>query len=90
MITTRHLVCTGICVLLSGQLLWSQDDSDKKQEEGKEEAKTEVPAGHSYHGEFLNAGPRQKAYLMAGTGHVRFPVTSSNEMAKKFGRHLLI
>ena len=84
MITPRHLVCTGICVLLSGQLLWSQDDSDKKQEEGKKEAKTEVPAGHSYHGEFLNAGPRQKAYLMAGTGHVRFPVTSSNEMAKKF------
>src|SRR5205085_8657650 len=27
------------------------------------------PAGHSYHGEVFDEGPRQKAYLMGGTGN---------------------
>lgn len=44
----------------------------------------EILAGHSYHGEVFNEGPRQKAYLMGGTGHVDFPVTTNNEEAQKF------
>lgn len=43
-----------------------------------------VLPGHSQYGDFLNEGPRQKAYLMGGTGHVRFPATTSNGLAQKF------
>ncbi len=35
-----------------------------------------LPAGHSFHGEAFNEGPRQAAYLMPGTGAVSFPVQS--------------
>lgn len=38
----------------------------------------EVKEGHSYHGEAFNEGPRQAAYLMPGTGDVRFPVESEH------------
>jgi peroxiredoxin/tetratricopeptide (TPR) repeat protein len=34
-------------------------------------------AGHSAHGEVFNEGPRQRAFLMGGTGKVRFPVTTA-------------
>ena len=40
--------------------------------------------GHSTHGEVFNEGPRQAAYLMNGVGVVRFPVTTTNEEARKF------
>ena len=45
---------------------------------------TEIPAGHSYHGEAFNEGPRQKAYLMQGTGNVSFPATTNSELTQKF------
>jgi peroxiredoxin/outer membrane biosynthesis protein TonB len=44
----------------------------------------ELLAGHSLHGEVFNEGPRQKAYLMGGTGNVRFPVTSQHGEVQKF------
>jgi len=44
----------------------------------------ETPAGHSYHGEVFNDGPRQRAYLMGTTGQVNFPVTTSNPEAQQF------
>ncbi len=43
-----------------------------------------VLAGHSYHGEAFNEGPRQKAYLMEGTGNVRFPVSTTVALAQQF------
>jgi len=42
------------------------------------------PPGHSLHGEAFNEGPRQAAVLMPGTGDVRFPATTKNELAQKF------
>ena len=65
------------------------EDSKSKDEGAKKDAKEdvaekEVLAGHSYHGEYLNEGPRQKAYIIGGTGAVDFPVTSSSEDAKAF------
>src|SRR6187399_2379610 len=36
------------------------------------------------HGEAFNEGPRQSAVLMAGTGDVHLPITTSNELAQKF------
>ena len=47
-------------------------------------AEKDVPAGHSYHGEAFNEGPRQKAYLMPGTGKVHFPATTKFPLAQKF------
>lgn len=60
----------------------AKPDESKKEE--TPEAEKKPPAGHSYHGEFLNEGPRQAAYLMGGTGKVRFPVTSKNADVQKF------
>jgi peroxiredoxin len=40
--------------------------------------------GHSLHGEAFDEGPRQKAYLMPGTGGVHFPVTTSVPLAQQF------
>jgi peroxiredoxin/tetratricopeptide (TPR) repeat protein len=44
----------------------------------------EVLAGHSFHGEAFNEGPRQNAYLMEPTGRAQFPATTSSEEAQKF------
>jgi peroxiredoxin len=53
---------------------------------------TETPAtppapplpGHSLHGEAFDEGPRQKAYLMGGTGGVHFPITAKTPLAQQF------
>ncbi len=42
------------------------------------------PAGHSYHGEVFDEGPRQKAYLMGGTGNVHLAVTSRVPQVQAF------
>ena len=47
-------------------------------------AEGEPLAGHSYHGEVFNEGPRQAAWLMKGTGRINFPVTIANEQARAF------
>ena len=44
----------------------------------------EVVAGHSVHGGAFNEGPRQKAYLMGGTGKVHLPVTTKVALAQAF------
>lgn len=63
------------------------------EEDGKTETKKagEDPSdldktlqGHSYHGEVFNEGPRQKAYLMGGTGKVNFPVTTDKPHVQDF------
>lgn len=43
-----------------------------------------LPAGHSFHGEVFNEGPRQAALLLEGMGNVHFPITTSNELAQRF------
>ena len=50
----------------------------------KAEEEKGLPAGHSNHGEAFNEGPRQKAYLMGGTGNVTFPATCSKPVVQKF------
>ena len=40
-------------------------------------------AGHSYHGEVFNKGPRQAAYAMSGTGRVDFPVNSEHSRVQE-------
>src|SRR5687767_14864711 len=41
-------------------------------------------AGHSTHGAAFNEGPRQAAYLMDGMPNISFPVTTTNDFARKF------
>tara|TARA_R110002072_G_scaffold145460_1_gene291892 strand:- start:12984 stop:15347 length:2364 start_codon:yes stop_codon:yes gene_type:complete len=51
-----------------------------------DESQSGVLAGHSFHGEAFNEGPRQKAYLMEGTGRVKFDVTTTSPEAADFVR----
>jgi peroxiredoxin len=65
----RCLCLVGLAASLGGKALAHDED---------------VLAGHSKHGEMFDAGPRQSAYLMGGTGNVHFPVTHKVENAQKF------
>lgn len=80
-----HLAIPVISVLLfSNAFAKSADKTDvtEKKSESKEDDK--ILAGHSYHGEVFNEGPRRQAYLMGGTGKVHFDVTVKNPQAQKF------
>ena len=46
--------------------------------------KKDLEKGHSNHGGVFNEGPRQAAYLMKGTGELKFEISSKNELTKKF------
>ncbi len=48
------------------------------------EDQTEVTAGHSYHGEAFNEGPRQAAVLMPGMAKIDFDTSTKSETAQKF------
>lgn len=54
------------------------------EEQENDDPLAEILAGHSIHGGAFNEGPRQKAYLMGGTGNVQFPVTTKSEEAQAF------
>lgn len=45
---------------------------------------TDILAGHSFHGEAFNEGPRQAAYLMGGMGDVQFPASTQVQLAQRF------
>ena len=45
---------------------------------------TDLLAGHSYHGEAFNEGPRQSAILMPNLGSIDFPTSTENKNAQKF------
>ncbi len=64
--------------------LSAQEDDKSTDELTTEEVNSDLPIGHSQHGEAFNEGPRQKAYLMGGTGNVTFPVTSDHPEVQKF------
>jgi peroxiredoxin len=67
------------------------EDFQSKQETASEEPAEangatvdEILAGHSYHGETFDEGPRRQAYLMGGTGDVHFPATTKVETVQQF------
>ena len=80
--------CFVVFVLLfhGACFTFAQDDSSPTENPAATDPQdpAEVPAGHSYHGEFLNEGPRQSAYLMGGTGHVHFPITTEHDQVQNF------
>ncbi len=63
-------------------------DEAKQEDEKKDDAAhpmaDDVKAGHSFHAEVFNEGPRQKAYLMPGMPEIVFPITTTNPEAHKF------
>lgn len=73
----------GLLCYATGPVL-SADKSAAKAEKSPEKADDDTLAGHSYHGEVFNEGPRRAAYLMGGTGDVHFDVTVKNPEAQKF------
>ncbi|MDE0737172.1 MAG: hypothetical protein OSB47_15220, partial [Pirellulaceae bacterium] len=77
-------VWTLLTVILCGLSVpaWAQEKKEEKPASDQKEK--EVLAGHSYHGEAFNEGPRQGAYLMEGTGKVHFPVTSKKSHVQAF------
>ena len=60
------------------------DDGDEEALADLETTIDEILEGHSIHGEAFNEGPRQRAYLMGGTGNVQFPVTTESKEAQAF------
>lgn len=79
----RPALIINLCCLLGlitvGSGLTCGEETPSKPEKEEDPA-----AGHSYHGEAFNEGPRQKAYLMDGTSNVTFPATTKSELAQKF------
>ena len=59
-------------------------DSSEANADKSEEELDEFLAGHSFHGQAFNEGPRQRAYLMGGTGKVTFKVTTKSAEAQAF------
>src|SRR6185369_17215648 len=78
----RLVSCLALCSLFLAVGLFAQEKQEKT--EPPKTAEPTVLAGHSYHGEVFNEGPRQKAYLMGGTGDVSFPVTTKSPEAQQF------
>lgn len=50
----------------------------------EEAASQDVAAGHSYHGEAFNEGPRQAAIMMPGMAPIEFPTSTKSEVAQGF------
>ena len=73
-----------ICLICATLSVWPAAAVRGQDETSSTVASVDVPAGHSYHGEVFNEGPRQKAYLMGTTGDVHFPVTTTSEEARAF------
>ena len=68
-------------LLLSTSVLGEEDSPATNETTSESQA---LAAGHSKHGEVFNEGPRQQAYLMPGTGKIKFEVTSENPVVQKF------
>lgn len=78
--------------LLNFTLAHAQDGHQTGQDQATGDANQDVTeaqrsedpaAGHSYHGEAFNEGPRQSAYLMGGTGNVHLEISTQNELVQK-------
>ena len=55
-----------------------QPEQPSEPKESSDSREDDPAAGHSAHGEVFNEGPRQKAYLMGGTGDVHFEITTKD------------
>jgi len=74
---------TILALLPSGQAR-SQEKTDVPTISSDLKTDQQSNAGHSYHHEVLDAGPRQAAYLMHGMPNVHFKISCSSAMAQRF------
>ena len=82
---TGSIIMLRFLIVIPAMFLLLVPPRAAAQEGGDEPAAGDkVPEGHSYHGEAFNQGPRQRAYLMKGTGKVNFPVATENTKAQAF------
>ncbi len=58
--------------------------AEEKKPESASARLNPIPAGHSYHGEEFNEGPRQRAVLIGGTGRVHLPITTKHPEVQAF------
>ena len=63
-------------------MTWAQET--EVEQETKVEETTDPVAGHSYHGEAFNEGPRQSAVIMPNVGTVQFPTSTKKADAQHF------
>ncbi|MCA9193660.1 MAG: redoxin domain-containing protein [Planctomycetales bacterium] len=69
---------------LIGWIVFVGASSDLSAQSSLDLTTTDPLAGHSFHGEVFNEGPRQAAYLMPGMGSVDFEVSTGHPLAQKF------
>lgn len=84
---TTVLIATLSCLIsIQASINLSAQEVNENKSKAPEESgeSKDVLAGHSFHGEAFNEGPRQKAYLMGGTGNVSFDVTTEVALAQQF------
>ncbi|MCA9016479.1 MAG: alkyl hydroperoxide reductase, partial [Planctomycetaceae bacterium] len=83
-VSLRYFMTVTALLFLSNTAVWSADKAAAGDEKKENNQAEDILAGHSYHGEVFNEGPRRAAYLMGSTGDVHFDVTVKNPEAQKF------
>ena len=78
------LVLCAAMTFASASLLKTSPLVGQETEEDKKEAEEATPAGHSFHGEAFNEGPRQQAVLMEGMPQIEFPTSTKIPQAQQF------
>lgn len=80
-------LCLTAVLTITGVSAQDVADAQGKPGDGSNQETAEaedVLAGHSFHGEAFNEGPRQKAYLMGDTGNVNFIISTNHSLAQQF------
>ncbi len=83
----RSTALLGVCVItapLALNAVWAGEGDVKPTPPPAAAAAAAPSPGHSLHGEAFNEGPRQKAYLMGGTGNAHLAITTKVPLAQQF------
>lgn len=78
----RWLLLTSL--LITTSYLTAEEQSAPPTEAVENAEDDSVLAGHSYHGEAFNEGPRQAAVIIPGMGSIEFPTSTKSEVAQQF------
>ena len=80
----RDCVWPFLFILLACPLAAEQANAPNDNRDEPTDDVDKILEGHSFHGDVFNEGPRQKAYLMGGTGQVQFPISTDDPVVQKF------
>ncbi|MDZ4847818.1 MAG: redoxin domain-containing protein [Pirellulaceae bacterium] len=73
-----------IFALITPIILFATANGQESTSNDSKAESVEVDAGHSFHGEAFDEGPRQAAYLMQGMGNVHWKITTKSPIAQRF------